>query len=305
MNASFVTDLSSLSAQLAKVGSEEVNGTFKYIPPSNSSSYTSPGFYVLIFNNTYDIVPIPIANKSYVLSQPPSFVYIGAQGCPFCALMRWSIAIALSRFGNFSKLFYDRSATNDYNVPTFMFNFSKSAFLESVSAPPIDNAPAGDYPSSHTPVISGSYYSSPYIQFEPFDELGTSFLNNETGIEKLNQTIFAKVLVPAVKGFGIKDFVFGGVPFFDINNQYVFDGAIINVSSAKPYLGDNATQGQILASIENPAEGSIGQTELGAANLLTADICMSINNTAPVCKLGYIEELESKLSALNYTLEYS
>ncbi len=176
MNASFMSVISNLNSQLAEVGARQINGTFIYEKP-NLSVYGALGFYVLKFGNgtstNYDLVPIAIkrsvsANISIEQNGKPTFVYIGAQGCPYCAGMRWAIAIALSRFGNFSKLFYDRSATIDGNIPTIMFNFSQQAYNASTSQPPIDNgrAPYGD--ANPTPFSFGAYYSSPYINFEPF-----------------------------------------------------------------------------------------------------------------------------------------
>ncbi|MEM0074685.1 MAG: DUF929 family protein [Candidatus Micrarchaeaceae archaeon] len=316
MNASFMSIISNLSAQLEVVGEEQLSGTFIHVNATSSQ----PGFYVLLFGNAsvqnYDLVPIPVSPSIAPLTSNNTlmFVFISAQGCPYCAGMRWPVAIALSRFGNFSKLFYDRSATNDGNVPTFMFNFSEAEFNSATKNPPVSNgeAPYGDeYP---TPISTGSYYSSKYITLEPFDEMGSSFFFNDTGLEALSPLVYSNVYLEANKqvngtysGFGIKGFSMGGVPFFSIGNKYVFDGAIINASTYLSQTGLEIynTHASMLYSIENPKPGSFGQTALGAANLLTADICLSINNTAPVCSLPYIKQLEAKLSALNYSGEYS
>jgi hypothetical protein len=68
----------------------------------------------------------------------PEMLYIGAEWCSFCGTMRWSVAVALSRFGTLSPV--------------------KGIFSTS----------SGDaYP--HTPSITfyGSTYSSPYVAFAP------------------------------------------------------------------------------------------------------------------------------------------
>ncbi len=318
MNASFINSLSNLSKQLAEVGAQQVNGTFIYQAPSFSGQGAFPGYYVLLFgkgsNQNYDVVPILISNTvsniSIEMDSKPTFVFIGAQGCPFCAAMRWPVAIALSRFGNFSRLFYDRSATIDANIPTIMFNFSEQKYVAAASEPPVYNgqAPYGDeYP---TPFSYGAYYSSPYLNFEPFDELGGSFLINITGIKAISPQIYSKVYLEGVSsnatspnGFGIKYFSIGGVPFFDIDNKYVFDGAILNTRALG--LAVNGTHAAFLYALENPNQSPLGQTALGAANLLTAEICTTLNNTAQVCKLPYIVKLESMLSSLNYSQEYA
>ncbi len=326
LGSTYINGLSDLSSQLAKVGAQQVAGSFIQENASDSSNGPSPGYYVLVYGNSnnYDIIPITVPSNlsNYSISQggKPTFVYIGAQGCPFCAGMRWAIAIALSRFGNFSKLFYDRSATSDANVPTLMFNFSEPLFKESTAQPAIDNgqAPYGD--NNPEPFVTGAYYTSKYINFEPFDEMGGSFLINTTGIGQISPLIYSNVYVLGMhdfnstssailsaSGFGIQNFFVGGVPFFDINNKYVFDGAIIDAGTYLTSNGLNpaySTHQDVLNSIENPTSGSMGETELGAANILTAQICSVINNTAPVCSLSYISELESKINSLSYTNEY-
>lgn len=53
----------------------------------------------------------------------PEILYIGAEYCPFCAVTRWGMIIALSRFGTFSNLEYMASNESDVypNTPTFTF----------------------------------------------------------------------------------------------------------------------------------------------------------------------------------------
>jgi hypothetical protein len=53
----------------------------------------------------------------------PEVIFVGAEYCPYCAAQRWSIIIALSRFGSVSGLLTMRSSANDIypNTPTFTF----------------------------------------------------------------------------------------------------------------------------------------------------------------------------------------
>ena len=44
------------------------------------------------------------------LNNKPEILYIGAEYCPFCAAERWSMIIALSRFGTFSNLHFMTSS---------------------------------------------------------------------------------------------------------------------------------------------------------------------------------------------------
>jgi len=318
----YVSALSNLSAQLKEVGQQQLSGNVECVPAGNTSSGPNPAYCVLLIgNNNYDIVPIKVGGNStmrvngssefklplltYPYNGKPTFVYIGAQGCPFCAGMRWAIIIALSRFGNFSNLFYDRSATNDGNVPTFTFDYNAKLFYNAVSQPSISGqAPYGD--RNPTPFFVGAYYNSSYINFIPLDEVGSSFLVNISGIAAVSPFVFNNVVLASqafnsYHGFAIYNFLAGGVPFFDINNQYVFDGANINAGTYLSSSGLNpaySTHQDMLNSIENPASGSFGQTVLGSANILTAQICEVLNNTAPVCSLSYISGLESKLNII-------
>ena len=339
LGSTFINGLADLSAQLQQVGNQELSGKIITEPYGCVSSSTgqfianatkcngaqgyspSPAYSVLEYGNgsgNYNIIPIAVPSNfsktSLEQNGKPTIVYFGAQGCPFCAQMRWILAVALSRFGNFSQLFYDRSSTNDWNVPTLMFNFSSKVFNEATVQPAISNgqAPYGD--ANPTPIVSGAYYTSNYINFEPFDEMGGSFLINTTGIAQISPFAYNDVYIPSgygfnesnpssvtADGFGITNFFLGGVPFFDINNQFVFDGSINNAgtildSSTGTVFSQYSTHQDILNSIESPASGSFGQTVLGGANILTADICETINNTAPVCSLSYIQGLEKMIN---------
>ena len=54
----------------------------------------------------------------------PLVLYVGAGYCPYCAAERWSIAIALSRFGTLSGVGLTTSSSTDIypNTPTLSFN---------------------------------------------------------------------------------------------------------------------------------------------------------------------------------------
>lgn len=65
-------------------------------------------------------------------------VYVGADFCPYCAITRWGLIIALMRFGNFTSLHYMTSSATDVfpNTPTFTFYNSSynSAYVDFMSA---------------------------------------------------------------------------------------------------------------------------------------------------------------------------
>ncbi len=69
----------------------------------------------------------------------PEVLYYGAEYCPFCAAERWSLIVALSRFGAFSNLHQTTSSPTDV------------------------------YPNTHTFTFHGSSYTSQYIDFVPLE----------------------------------------------------------------------------------------------------------------------------------------
>jgi len=70
---------------------------------------------------------IPGSSTPNPPDKPPEVVYIGADFCPYCASLRWSLALALLRFGELSGLRYMRSSSTDIfpNTPTLSFYQSK------------------------------------------------------------------------------------------------------------------------------------------------------------------------------------
>ncbi len=57
------------------------------------------------------------------LNGKPEVLYMGAEYCPFCAAERWSMIVALDKFGNFTGIQYMESSATDTlpSTPTFTF----------------------------------------------------------------------------------------------------------------------------------------------------------------------------------------
>jgi hypothetical protein len=57
------------------------------------------------------------------LNGKPEVLYMGAEYCPFCAAERWSMIVALDKFGNFTNIQYMQSSATDTlpSTPTFSF----------------------------------------------------------------------------------------------------------------------------------------------------------------------------------------
>jgi len=60
----------------------------------------------------------------FVASGKPVLVFVGADYCLYCAVQRWSLIMALDRFGNFSNLTYMTSSIADGDYSTFTFTKS-------------------------------------------------------------------------------------------------------------------------------------------------------------------------------------
>jgi len=73
-------------------------------------------------NVTIEFYPVPINGPPLNKSGLPEILYIGGDFCPYCAGLRWSLVIALSKFGNISGLQYMLSGVNDMNVSTLTFS---------------------------------------------------------------------------------------------------------------------------------------------------------------------------------------
>ena len=58
----------------------------------------------------------------------PEVFYEGAEYCPNCAAERWSMIVALSRFGTFHNLSQERSSSTDADPNTPTFSFYRSSY---------------------------------------------------------------------------------------------------------------------------------------------------------------------------------
>ncbi len=132
-------------------------GVFAYFSQNNSNSNTTSMIGQPVSSDIYNSLssvsdstlssigqggatsPIQISGPALSSDNKPLIVYLGAEYCPYCAAERWSMIVALSKFGNFTNLSYmESSPTDQYaNTPTFSFY--------------------------------GSTYTSPYISFQPVE----------------------------------------------------------------------------------------------------------------------------------------
>ena len=116
----------------------------------------------------------------------PEMLYIGAEYCPYCAAMRWSMAIALSRFGTLTPLHGIHSSATDV------------------------------YPNTATLTFYKSGYTSNYLNFTPVENetLNRTLLQNPT---KAENAVWARYEPnPQNRGY----------PFVAFSNKFVLEGHI-------------------------------------------------------------------------------
>src|SRR6516225_2317630 len=118
----------------------------------------------------------------------PEMLYIGAEYCPYCAAMRWSMAVALSRFGTLTPLHGIYSSSSDVDPHTATLTFYKSS------------------------------YSSNYLVFTPVE--------NETVTRAPLQNTTAAELALWQKYDSSSGGL--GYPFIDLGNKYVITGPLFD-----------------------------------------------------------------------------
>src|SRR6516165_9307607 len=103
----------------------------------------------------------------------PQMLYIGAEFCPYCAATRWSMAIALSRFGTLTPLHGIHSSSSDADPNTATLTFYKTGYnskylnftpveVQTVSRAPLQN------PTSAQNAVWAKYEPDPNNRGYPF-----------------------------------------------------------------------------------------------------------------------------------------
>jgi thiol-disulfide isomerase/thioredoxin len=118
-----------------------------------------------------------VSNTALTSGGKPEMLYIGAEFCPYCAAMRWSMAVALSHFGTFTsplRGFHSSSTDTDPNTPTLTYykaTYSSKYLVftpvenETVNRGPLQNTTAAQQAlwQKYDPPPNGPGY--PFIDF--------------------------------------------------------------------------------------------------------------------------------------------
>jgi hypothetical protein len=197
----------------------------------------------------------------------PEMLYIGAEYCPYCAAERWSMIVALSRFGTFSGLATVHSA--------------------SVNGGGVHEP----YPNTPTWTFANSKYTSKYLTFTPVetqtnipDKTTQGYTSLQTPTPAQN-ALLAKYDIPPYVPAGSS----GSIPFIDFGNKYLIAGA-----SYSPQVLAGLSWAKIGADLSNP-NSTVAKAIDGTANYMTAAICkMTGNQPASACT-ATVQSLESHL----------
>jgi hypothetical protein len=103
----------------------------------------------------------------------PQMLYIGAEFCPYCAATRWSMAVALSRFGTLTPLHGIHSSSTDAFPNTATLTFYKSGYnskyldFTPVEVQKVNRAPLQN-PTSAQNAVWAKYEPNPAKRGYPF-----------------------------------------------------------------------------------------------------------------------------------------
>ncbi len=152
----------------------------------------------------------------------PVMLYMGAEYCPYCAAERWSMVVALSRFGTLTGLGTTHSSSTDIDPNTSTYTFlnanytSKYLVFQHVEL------------NTNIPDPSDNFYTT----------LQTPTKEQEALLTKYDTSAYYPGLSQP-----------GSIPFIDFGNKYLIVGA-----SDNPQVLAGKTWAQIAAALKTPFE---------------------------------------------------
>ncbi len=198
--------------------------------------------------------PSSISGAPLTAGGKPEMLYVGAEYCPYCAFERWGMIVALSRFGSFSGLSTVHSSSTDQfpNTPTWTFYQSSftSKYLAFTAVEQTTNVPDSSAPLGYVPLQSPTAAQQALL---------TKYDPN------------------------------GSIPFVDIGNKYLINGA-----SASPQVLQGLSWATIASDLTNTSS-PVAQAVNGAASYITAAICKVTGGQPASACTPTITALQSKM----------
>jgi thiol-disulfide isomerase/thioredoxin len=132
---------------------------------------------------TFNRAPITrVTGPPLTSNGKPEMLYIGAEYCPYCAAMRWSMAVALSRFGTLSTpLRGIHSSSSDVYPDTATLTFYQTGYNSKYLAfTPVENETITrsllQSPTAQQNQIWARYEPDPSQRGYPFISFGNKYL---------------------------------------------------------------------------------------------------------------------------------
>ena len=212
-------------------------------------------------SGTVASTPTSISGAPLTSGGKPEMLYMGAEYCPYCAAERWSMIVALSRFGTFSGLATTRSAAQS------------------------GAGTAEPYPNTATWTFANSSYASKYLTFTAV-EMFTNIPDKSTGgyTPLMTPTPQQQALIQKYDAANQ-----GAIPFIDYGNKFMSVGA-----SYHPGVLGGLTWSKIAADLHDPSS-PVAKGALGAANYITAAICSLTGNQPATACTPAVRALQPKL----------
>ncbi|MFI5412423.1 MAG: hypothetical protein ACHQX1_00865, partial [Candidatus Micrarchaeales archaeon] len=186
-----------------------------------------------------------------------------------------AMALALARFGNFTQLFNGYSALGDGDLPTVYWT-------------------ANNYTTS-SGVGYGNYYNSKYINF-----ISAEYQSPITAGFQIKPLSYFLQLSPnatytTALGFMNSTNKFQGTPFTFWGTSIVAGADALVFGNTTPSSASNLplahmTHAQVLSQFQS-FNDQFAWSEYAAADVYIAQVCPSINNSAPVCSLPAIKSI--------------
>lgn len=215
--------------------------------------------------------------NALIINGKPSVIYVGAITCPYCGENRWAMQLALAKFGNFTALYKGYSSLSDGDVPTLYFSQVNYT------------TPAGvDFRSSYRSNLINFFsaeYESPLTQ--GFQVQPISYFIAKAP-DQANATALS--FMDSTGKFQGTPFTFWGTSLVTGADAVIFG----NSSQSQSMLNGGETHNQILYQLQN-FNDQLAYSEYAAADVYIAQVCPSINDSAPVCNLPAIQKIRQLL----------
>lgn len=262
-----------------KAGEAVLNLSLPGESASNNIYYSGSSDFQLSINP-------PPQLPGFTYNGKPSVIYIGAISCLWCGENRWAMAMALSRFGSFNDLYIGYSSIHDADLPTLYWRPQQTG----------PNASAN----------FGNTYSSPYINFfsAEYDSnisAGFQFPTISSPISyfvaRAPNSSYSKAMefMNATNAFSGTPFTAWGTAINRGASGIAFgtpQNASVAQSSELPLT--YMTHQQIFNQL-GALNTTFAYEEYAVADVYIAELCPSINNSAPVCSLPAIQTYEQKM----------